>query len=405
MLRNEYTVSQVNRYVKAMLDSDVVLSDIFINGEISNFKAHSSGHFYFTLKDEKSSIDAIMYCTNAQSLDFMPKNGMKVTIYGYVSLYEKTGRYQVYVRIMEDAGKGAMYIAFERLKNKLEAEGIFDDEHKKPLPAFPDCIAVITSRTGAVLRDILNVVWRRNPKIQIVICPVTVQGESSADEVAGAIKLVNSWKKADVIILARGGGSIEDLWSFNEEKVARAIYASKLPVVSAIGHQTDFTIADFAADLRAPTPSAAAELVVPELDAVLGRFAESYYSLNNAAEYKIEALTNKLKSLCAKPFFQKPAAFAERLEDEILMINKRLVSGMKNNVALNLQRYHFDVKRLKEASPLNMLEKGYAIVSRGTDRSSIIKKIDEIKQNDELYIRLSNGEIKACVMEKYELNK
>ena len=260
-----YTVSQINNYIKRILENDVLLSDVYIEAEISNFKAHTSGHLYFTLKDSGAAINAVMFRSYAERLKFMPESGMKVVARGYISLYEKTGQYQLYVNSMEPAGIGALYLAYEQFKARLEKAGVFDQKYKKPIPQMPKTVAVITSPTGAAVRDIINVAGRRNPNVEIVIVPTLVQGKNAGPEIVNAIEKVNRWNKADTIILGRGGGSIEDLWAFNEEIVARAIFDSHIPIISAVGHETDFTIADFISDMRAPTPSAAAELSVFDL--------------------------------------------------------------------------------------------------------------------------------------------
>ncbi|MBQ7953456.1 MAG: exodeoxyribonuclease VII large subunit, partial [Clostridia bacterium] len=259
------TVTQLNKYIKNLLETDINLSQISVKGEISNFKLHSSGHCYMTIKDETAQIRAVMFKTYTSSLKFTPENGMKITATGKISVYERDGQYQMYIFSMQPDGLGDLHVEFEKLKAKLTAEGIFDASHKKPIPKTPKTIGVVTSPTGAAIRDIINVVTRRYPLAEIIVCPVLVQGENSAKQIANAIEYMNRENMADVLIVGRGGGSIEDLWSFNEEVVAYAIYNSKIPIISAVGHETDFTIADFAADLRAPTPSAAAELAVPSV--------------------------------------------------------------------------------------------------------------------------------------------
>ena len=263
------TVTDLNRYMKEKVARDEFLNSVYVKGEISNFKHHYTGHMYFTLKDENSLIKCIMFKTQTATLNFMPKDGMKVIIYGTVSVFERDGVYQIYCKMMQEDGMGSLHIAFEELKSKLGEEGLFSEEHKKKIPVMPKCIGVLTSNTGSVIKDIINVSTRRNPNVYIKLLPVPVQGEGAAVKIAEAIKIMNEKKLADVIIIARGGGSLEDLWPFNEEIVARAIYESELPIISAVGHETDFTIADFVADLRAPTPSAAAELAVPNISDVL----------------------------------------------------------------------------------------------------------------------------------------
>ena len=260
-----FSVGQINRYIKNLLENDFILNSLLVQGEISNFKAHSSGHWYFTLKDAQGAIACVMFQQDAAQVPFLPENGMQVILYGHVSLYERTGQYQLYGEFLEPVGMGALQLAFEQMKEKLAAEGLFDADYKREIPENVGCIAVITSPTGAAVRDIIQIAKRRDPRVRLAIFPTLVQGEAAAADIVKSLKAANSWGKADVIILGRGGGSMEDLWAFNEESVARAIFASELPVISAVGHETDFTIADFVSDLRAPTPSAAAELATTRL--------------------------------------------------------------------------------------------------------------------------------------------
>ena len=273
MKLNPISVTELNQYVKDRVAEDEFLNSVLVKGEISNFKHHYTGHMYFTLKDESSLIKCVMFKSSTVTLNFIPKDGMKVLVFGSVAVYERDGIYQIYCKAMQEDGMGSLYKAYEELKNKLSEEGLFDDIHKKPIPFMPKIIGVLTSNTGAVIRDIINVSTRRNPNVYIRLMPVPVQGEGAGLKIAKAIKLMNDKKLADCLIVARGGGSIEDLWPFNEEIVARAIFESEIPVISAVGHETDFTIADFVADLRAPTPSAAAELAVTDV-------SELEYSIN-----------------------------------------------------------------------------------------------------------------------------
>ena len=275
MTYNPISVTDLNKYIKEKIAGDEVLNNVLVKGEISNYKHHYTGHLYFTLKDENSLIKCIMFRSAAVNLKFEPKDGMKVMVFGTVSVFERDGVYQIYCKAMQEDGMGSLYKAYEEMKARLEKEGLFEQSHKKKIPMFPKCIGVLTSNTGAVIRDIINVSTRRNPNVYIKLLPVPVQGEGAAEKIAEAIKIMNDKKLADVIIVARGGGSLEDLWPFNEEIVARAIYDSELPIISAVGHETDFTIADFVADLRAPTPSAAAELAVPNISDIMLKL-ESY---------------------------------------------------------------------------------------------------------------------------------
>ncbi len=393
-----YTVSQINKYIKGILDNDFVLNNIYIEAEISNFKLHSSGHLYFTIKDEQSSMNAIMFRSFAQNLKFMPYNGLTVTVFGYISLYEKTGQYAFYAEVMEPKGIGALYMAYEKLKNRLAKAGLFDEIHKKPIPAFSKTIAVITSPTGAAVRDIIRISQRRNPGIKIVISPTLVQGENAADDIVRAIKEVNEWAGADVIILGRGGGSIEDLWAFNEEKVARAVFESKIPIISAVGHETDFTISDFIADMRASTPSAAAELAVAEIKGMNEKIKMLNNNFNKAFLIKYEAFKNKFKELNSRIAFKR---FPQKiLENEIYVEN----IAKKLNFIILHKKDNFKNKflrasdRLESASPINILKKGYAIVLN--DKNKFVKRIEDVEIGDKIKIKLNNGNILAEVKDK-----
>ena len=291
------TVSALNRYIKNLIDNDEILNMVYIRGEISNFKAHYTGHMYFTLKDESSLIKCVMFKTYTSNLNFAPKDGMSVVILGSVSAYERDGIYQIYVKGMEIDGVGALYAEYEKLKEKLASEGLFDEKYKKKIPMLPRSIGVVTSKTGAVIRDIINVTTRRFPQVNIKLHPAAVQGKGAAETIVKAIKYFNEVRNVDVIIVARGGGSLEDLWPFNEEITARAIFESEIPVISAVGHETDFTIADFVADLRAPTPSAAGELAVPELSDLKWKINNSRQRLSASLNKKVEIMRNKYNGL------------------------------------------------------------------------------------------------------------
>lgn len=398
-----YSVSQINKYIKDLFDKDVFLNDVFVEAEISNFKAHSAGHFYFTLKDSNASINAVMYRSNVSKLSFLPENGMRVTVYGYVSLYEKTGQYQIYVQLIEPTGKGALYTAYEQLKEKLENEGLFDSEFKKPIPEFPEIVAVVTSPTGAAVRDIINISKRRNENVKIVVVPVLVQGEQSAVQISKAIKDINLWGKADVIIVGRGGGSIEELWSFNEEKVARAIFNSKIPVISAVGHETDFTIADFVSDLRAPTPSAAAEIAVPEKAQIINYIQRCIDSLNDSVDYKLEQSNNNLKRMTDSKTFKLYLNKLYDLQIYISECQKRILREM--NYKLNSKKSEFQniLSRLEGVSPVRILSSGYSIVYDESG-GNIITDSSILKKGDNINIKFNIGNVKAEVLEKGEQN-
>ena len=339
MARQVFTVSQVNRYVKRVLESDALLAGVFVEGEISNFNAHSSGHMYFTLKDRDAAISGVMFKSQTANLNFEPKNGMKVIAFGQLSLYEKTGQYQIYVEIFEPAGIGALQLAFRQLSEKLQKEGLFDEERKRQIPAFAQTVAVITSQTGAVVHDIIRTIRGRNPAVKIVVIPAKVQGEGAAVDLAGAIKFVNANVNADTIIIGRGGGSIEDLWAFNEEILARAIAASKIPIISAVGHETDFTIADFVADKRAATPTAAAVAAV--------------YDHAQVASYVAH-----LRSELAKNLVENLRDRA----DHIQTLQAQLHRNAKNRLSREWQNLAHHQTLLEKVSPYAAFKRGYALV-------------------------------------------
>ena len=362
MDRRVFSVSQINKYIRSVLDEDLILNNLFIEGEISNYKAHPSGHIYCVLKDELSQINCVMFRSSAASLQFTPENGMKVIVLGRVSAYEKTGQYQLYAEIMEPAGVGAKYLAFEQLKQKLYAEGLFDAARKKTLPAYPRRIAVITSGSGAAVQDIINITKRRNKTVKIIVLPTAVQGEKAAGEIVDSLTAVNTWGQADCVILGRGGGAAEDLQAFNEEAVAQAIAASDIPVVSAVGHETDFTIADFTADLRAPTPSAAAEIITPllsETTAKINGYADKLTSL-------ITNIINQYRQVITR--FTSGRALADTLtaaQDRhayISSIYKRInreITHLLDNARMDLDNR---TEMLRSLSPENILKRGYANV-------------------------------------------
>ncbi len=392
-----YTVTQVNRYIKQLLENDVFLRDIFVEAEISNFKAHGSGHLYFTLKDENAAIDSVMFRSNAEKLKFMPENGMKVTVYGYVSIYEKTGKYQLYVQIMEPAGKGALYLAYEQLKARLEKSGVFDAKHKKPIPEYPRCVAVITSPTGAAIRDIIQIAGRRNSGVKLVILPVLVQGANAAPDIVRALKEVNEWGGADTVIVGRGGGSIEDLWAFNEEIVARAIFESKIPVISAVGHETDFTIADFIADMRAPTPSAAAELAVPEAGSFRDIIKNSLERMDLSINKRIRENRLLFDRLINTNAFKYPLEDINNNEMYVYDLYKRLERAVKagyEKAELRLGAFSDGLERL---SPLTIMKKGYSLVY--DDKGQLVKSIDHLSNGQLIDIKLYDGNIKARIEE------
>lgn len=401
MIKGVFTVSQINNYIKNLFDKDVLLNDVFIEAEISNFKIHSTGHFYFTLKDNKSSINAVMYKSYSQKVIFTPENGMKVRVYGYISSYEKTGNYSIYVNVIEPFGKGVVYTAYEQLKERLYKEGLFDEKHKRSIPKYPKCVAVITSDTGAAIRDIINVSKRRNSNVKIVIYPVLVQGENSADEIKNAFQIVNKWGKADTIILARGGGSIEDLYSFNDEEVARAIYKSKIPVISAVGHETDFTISDFVSDFRAPTPSVAAEIAVNDINLTFNSLNDKFKKLNDTMDRKIYENKMRFEININKPVLKNLLNNIYNMQIYLYELNKKLYREMKFKIDKNKMLLNNIINNFENISPVNIIKKGYCLVYDKND--NIINSINNVEINDKIKLSLSDGFIKCSVTTKGEL--
>lgn len=389
------SVSDLNKYIKEKIDNDEYLNNILIKGEISNFKNHYTGHMYFTLKDENSLIKCIMFKSYATKLTFMPKDGMKVMILGSVSVFERDGVYQVYAKVMEEDGLGDLYTKYQELKNKLEKQGLFDEEHKMQIPIMPKVIGVLTSSTGSVIRDIINVSTRRNPNVYIRLYPVPVQGEGAAEKIAEGIEFMNRNKLADVLILARGGGSLEDLWPFNEEIVAHSIYNSEIPIISAVGHETDFTIADFVADLRAPTPSAAAELAVSDTYELQRKINTYQDRLRNSLIKKVELMRLRYEKCISSVAIKDPL---RRINDNYLKIDtliKQLENMIKTKQEKEKTKYIELVAKLDTLSPLKTLYRGYSITEKN---GKIIKNKDELDKGDIVDIKFSNGNRQAEVL-------
>lgn len=390
------TVSQLNFYLKSALDNDPRLQFLLLEGEISNLTDHySSGHIYFSLKDSKSVVRAVMFSFAAKNLKFKPQNGMKVLVRGRVTVYEPSGQYQVYVEDMQPDGIGALSLQFEQLKEKLEKEGLFDKKHKKPIPAFPERIGVITSPTGAAVRDIMNVLSRRFPSADIVMCPVLVQGENAAPQLTQAVNKFSQGDIADVIIIGRGGGSMEDLWAFNDENLARAIYNCKTPVISAVGHETDFTICDFVSDLRAPTPSAAAELAVPDGAELLAEYYAQRQYINSLLERKVlecdKSLNNIKRLLGAYSPINKINEYSVNLSN----LTSRLQSASDKILDSNTKALTKTASKLSTLNPVAVLMRGYSFTT--DENGECIQSASSVKEGDTVNIRLSDGEIKATV--------
>ena len=388
------TVSELNQYIKNKIAQDEYLNNVLIKGEISNFKNHYTGHMYFTLKDENSLIKCIMFKSYAQKLNFMPKDGMKVFLFGGISVFERDGVYQVYVKAMEEDGVGDLYAKYQELKNTLEEQGLFDEEHKLPIPMMPKVIGVLTSQTGSVIRDIINVSTRRNPNVVLRLLPVPVQGEGAAQKIAEGIQFMNRNKLADVLILARGGGSLEDLWPFNEEVVANSIYHSEIPIISAVGHETDFTIADFVADLRAPTPSAAAELAVPNIYEVKQKIIAYENRLRQSLIKKVQVMKLRYEKSMSSFVFKEPT---RRIQENYIRIDnfvKQLENLMKTKQEKEKNRYGKLVAKLDAYSPLKTLARGYTITQK---EGKVITKKAELNTGDLIDIRFEDGQAKATI--------
>lgn len=392
------SVSQVNMYIKALLDEIPQVKNVYICGEISNFKHYyNSGHMYFTLKDDKSQLKAVMFKNDNYRLKFTPENGMKVICFGQVGVYERDGVYQLYCRDMQPDGVGALTIAFEQLKVQLAQEGLFDEEHKKAIPKFPQKIGVATSKMGAAVEDIKNVISRRYPLCEIIIVPTMVQGESAAQDIADSIRFIDENLGVDTIIVGRGGGSLEDLWAFNTEIVARAVYACKTPIISAVGHETDFTISDFVSDMRAPTPSAAAELAVPDIKSLIFQLNNFSVSIEKSLDFKISQCENSIKRY--KDFFSKSNVdlFYANIRDKMAQYNEKLKDSITRIIENQTNTLSKNAEMLDNLSHLKILSRGYSVVKN--EKFDIVTDSENINVGDNVEIILSNGAFKATVNE------
>lgn len=389
------TISELNEYLKNMFDSNPNLNGVYVKGEISNYKFHSSGHHYMTLKDESSVIRAVMFKFDAVKLKFRPESGMKIIAKGRVSVFPRDGQYQLYISDMIPDGVGALYVAFEQLKKRLSEEGLFDAEKKKPLPQFPKKIAVITSPTGAAVRDILRILKSRFPMTEVVVCPVLVQGPDAPEDIASMISYVNKHKIADLIITGRGGGSIEDLWGFNDERVAYAIYQSEIPVISAVGHEPDVTISDFVADVRAATPSNAAELAVRDAGVIKRNIKDYELRIYSSLITKLNSYKESIRTISEKKIMKSPENYFQERRLVLDFLCEKL--GSNTSLALMKSREHFArlVASLDAMSPLKVLSRGYSIASANDGR--IIKNVSDIKSGEKLDVRVSDGTIKCTV--------
>lgn len=392
------SVSQVNMYIKALLDEIPQVKNVYICGEISNFKHYyNSGHMYFTLKDDKSQLKAVMFKSDNYRLKFTPENGMKVICFGQVGVYERDGVYQLYCRDMQPDGVGALTIAFEQLKVQLAEEGLFDEEHKKAIPKYPQKIGVATSKMGAAVEDIKNVISRRYPMCEIIIVPTMVQGESAAQDIADSIRFIDENLGVDTIIVGRGGGSLEDLWAFNTETVARAVYSCKTPIISAVGHETDFTICDFVSDMRAPTPSAAAELAVPDIKSLIFQLNNFSVTIEKSLDFKISQCETGVKRY--KDYFSKSNVdlFYSNIRDKMAQYNEKLKDSITRIIENQTNILSKNAEMLDNLSPLKILSRGYSVVKN--EKSDIVTDSSNVNVGDNVEIILSNGAFKATVNE------
>ena len=416
-MNKEYlTVSQLTKYIKYKLDNDVNLREVYLKGEISNFKAHTRGHFYFTIKDEGSRINAVMFASSASKVKFTPEDGMKILVTGRISVYEATGGYQIYVNEMMEDGVGNLYVAFEQLKKKLASEGLFDDRYKKPIPKIPERVGVITAPTGAAIRDIISTINRRFPLTEVILLPSLVQGEGAKEDIVRQIKRAEDYN-LDVLIVGRGGGSIEDLWAFNEEIVARAIFDCPIPVISAVGHEIDFTIADFVADLRAPTPTGAAEIAVPNKADVINYINQLSLRSRKAVGNILELKKKRLDNIKSNYILNNPLDLYSAKIQKLDYLTESLVKNYKNiidkeKIKLNniktkplfsnpliildktKQKYTLLLGKLDALSPLKTLERGYGIIKLG---EKAVTSIKDLKKDDLINIELKDGRREAII--------
>ncbi len=390
-----WSISKINEYIRSLLEQDILLEDLLCEGEVSNLTYHDSGHVYFSCKDKHSSISCVMFRSYAEKLEFKLTNGMRIIFRGGVSIYEKAGKYQIYVRDVMPEGKGGLYAGLEQLKAALQSEGLFSYEHKRPIPRYAKTVAVITSETGAVIHDIVSIARRKNSAVKIVLVPVTVQGESSSARIVQAVSDVNTWGKADVLIIARGGGSSEDLWPFNSESVARAVFASKIPVISAIGHQTDITLCDLAADLRVETPSAAAELAVYDQSGVQETLENAMFLMDSAMSEKAEFWQSQVSAL-GKKLSEAFCSSSEQKARSVSLLSDMIGRALSKKLADAETCFLSLAEKLELVSPVNIMKKGYLPVFAANGAS--VRLADELSVNERIKIFFSDGHVTADVV-------
>lgn len=392
------SITEINNYVKELIDEEALLQDIYAVGEISNYKKHvASGHLYFTLKDDKSEIKAIMFRSYAQRMKFKPENGMKVIVHARLSVYPQAGTYQIYVDSMQPDGVGDLHFAFEQLKEKLYKEGLFDEEHKKSIPLFPKTVGIITSSTGAAVRDIIKVATKRYPQVKLVLYPSLVQGSEAPYELIKGIEYFNIVESVDVIIIGRGGGSMEDLWAFNDELLARTVYNSKIPVISAVGHEIDFTICDFVADLRAATPSHAAELATPDIAEVQNKIADCSKRIKAGIIDLVGAYRVRLSDLESSKCFTKPLSILEIPTLHLENLTEKLSNSIEGRLRAKREQFIYLNSRLSALNPMSVLSRGYGAIFN--DENKVVKSVDDIKKEENIFVKLSDGTVKAVVTE------
>ena len=400
MAQQVLSITQINEYIRSKMDSDALLNGVAVRGEISNYKVYPSGHHYFTLKDEGAALKCVMFKGNALRLRFRPDNGTKVIAMGKISVYPRDGAYQLYCTAMAMDGIGDLYAAFEQLKRKLEAQGLFDPAHKKPLPKYPGTIGIVTSSAGAAVHDMLRILRKRYPLSQVRLFPVRVQGVEAPPEIAAAIQYANHFRLADLLIVGRGGGSIEDLWAFNDERVAYAIYESKIPVISAVGHEPDVTISDFVADLRAATPSNAAELAVPDQDALRQQLDSVSASMASLMTRQIRAARQHLNVLAKSPSLASPVGYLNQKRQNLTLLKNRLISAETRKLEVEKRRFVELTAKLDAMSPLKVLTRGYAMAQ--DDAGQVIRSVSQDSAGDRITVRLSDGSVDATVTDRKE---
>jgi exodeoxyribonuclease VII large subunit len=400
MAQNVISVTQLNEYIRSRMDADEMLAGVAVKGEISNYKMYPSGHHYFTLKDEGGALKCVMFKGNAVRLRFRPENGMKVIAMGRVAVFPRDGAYQLYCTAMAIDGIGDLYAAFEQLKAKLAAQGLFDPAHKKPIPKYPGTIGIVTSSAGAAVHDMLRILRKRFPLTRVLLLPVRVQGAEAPPEIAAAIRYANHFRLADLLIVGRGGGSIEDLWALNDERVAYAIYESKIPVISAVGHEPDVTISDFVADLRAATPSNAAELAVPDQDALRQQLDSMAAAMASGLHRQVRSARQHLDVLSKSPALMSPMGYLNQKKQNLELLRNRLISAQNRSVDRRKRYYVELTAKLDAMSPLKVLTRGYAMAQAAD--GTVIRSVKQVDSGDEITVQLSDGRISATVIDGKE---